>query len=89
MTALITLAEHLEQQLGAGLRERHISQLVDNQELISSELPLQAKYPLFVASLQVMSEQKLGRIGHDSVPVSRPRYVLADVIATWARGRYG
>src|SRR5271169_419756 len=39
--------------------------------------------------LQVMSEQKLGRIGHDAAPVSRPRYVLANVIATWARGRYG
>ena len=32
--------------------------------------------------LQVMSEQKLGCIGHDAAPVSRPRYVLACVIAT-------
>src|ERR1035437_11096018 len=39
--------------------------------------------------LQVMSEQKLWRIGHDDAPVSRLRYVLAAVIATWAFGRYG
>src|ERR1022692_1156331 len=39
--------------------------------------------------LQVMSEQKLWRIGHDDAPVSRPRYVLDDVIVTWAFGRYG
>jgi hypothetical protein len=36
-----------------------------------------------------MSEQKLGRIGHDAALVSRPRYVLADVIVTWAFGKYG
>jgi hypothetical protein len=36
-----------------------------------------------------MSEQKLGRIGHDAALVSRPRYVLANVIATWTCGRYG
>ena len=38
---------------------------------------------------QVMREQKLGRIGHDAAPISRPRNVLPDIIATWARGRYG
>jgi hypothetical protein len=38
---------------------------------------------------QVMGKQKLRRIGHDAAPVSRPKYVFADVIATWACGRYG
>src|ERR1035437_6634841 len=37
--------------------------------------------------LQMLSKQKLGCIGHDAAPVSRPRYVLADVIATWAISR--
>ena len=31
--ALVALAEDLEQQLGAGLRERHVAQLVDDQQL--------------------------------------------------------
>jgi hypothetical protein len=35
----------------------------------------------------VMAEQNLGRIGHDATPVSRSRYVLAEVRATVARGR--
>src|SRR3984893_3187841 len=38
--------------------------------------------------LQLMREQKLGGIGHDAAPVSRLMYVLADVTATWACGRY-
>jgi hypothetical protein len=29
-----------------------------------------------------MSKQKLGCIGHDAAAVSKPRYVLANVIAT-------
>jgi len=34
-----------------------------------------------------MAEQKLGRIGHDVIPVSRSRHVLGDVVATVAFGR--
>ena len=37
--------------------------------------------------LQVMAEQKLGRVGHDVTPVSRSIYVLAEVRATLACGR--
>ncbi len=40
---LIALAEHLKQQLGAGLRQRHEAELVDDQKLVGGELPLQAQ----------------------------------------------
>ena len=56
---------------------------------LPSELVVLAQERRQLERLQVMSEQKLGRIGHDAAPVSRPRYVLADVIATRACGRYG
>ena len=36
---------------------------------------------------EVVGEQQLGGIGHDATPVSRPMYVLAEVVATVARGR--
>src|SRR5215207_6931952 len=39
---LVTLAEDLEQQLGAGLRQRYIAKLVDDQQLVAGELALQA-----------------------------------------------
>ena len=38
----VTLAEDLEQQLGAGLRQRHVSEFVDDQQLVSGVLALQA-----------------------------------------------
>ena len=38
--AFIALAEDLEQQLGAGLRQRHIAELVDDQQLVAGELAL-------------------------------------------------
>lgn len=37
--------------------------------------------------LQVMAEQKLGRVSHDVTPLSRSMYVLAEVRATLACGR--
>ena len=49
---------------------------------LPSELVVLAQERGQLECLQVMSEQKLGRIGHDAAPVSRPKYVLADVIAT-------
>ena len=49
---------------------------------LPSELVVLAQERRQLERLQVMSEQKLGRIGHDAALVSRPRYILADVIAT-------
>ena len=43
--ALVALAEHLEEQLGSGLRKRDEAQLVDDQEL--------ACYKLFLQALQI------------------------------------
>src|SRR5450759_3072285 len=68
-TALISLAEHLEQQLSAGLRERPIAKLVDDQELVSGELPLQAKQPLLVAGLQQFMDESRGGIEADRQPL--------------------
>jgi hypothetical protein len=56
---------------------------------LPGELVVLAQESRQLKRLQVMSEQKLGRIGHDAALVSRPRYVLANVIATWTCGRYG
>src|ERR1039458_7124054 len=56
---------------------------------LPSELVVLAQERRQLERLQVMREQKLGRVGHYAGPVSRPRYVLADVTATWACGRYG
>src|SRR5208337_2544097 len=49
---------------------------------LPSELVVLAQERRQLERLQMMSKQKLGRIGHDDAPVSRPMYVLADVIAT-------
>ena len=35
--AFVALAEHLEQQLGAGLRQRHVAEFVDHQELVGGK----------------------------------------------------
>src|SRR5664280_98372 len=46
---------------------------------LPSELVVLSQARRQLERLQVMGKQKLGRIGHDVAPVSRPRYVLADV----------
>src|ERR1700724_4812903 len=38
--ALVALAEDLEQQLGAGRRQRYITEFIDNQQLVTSQLAL-------------------------------------------------
>jgi len=40
--ALVALGEHLEEQLGAGLGERHVAEFVDDQQLVAGKLALQA-----------------------------------------------
>src|SRR6516162_10020864 len=60
--ALVTLAEDLKQELGASLRQRHIAEFIDNQQLVTDELTLQAQEPLVVAGLdQFMHEGGGGR----------------------------
>ena len=55
--ALVALAEHLEQQFGAGLGERHVAEFVDDQQLVAGELALQAQQPLLVAGLDQLVDQ--------------------------------
>src|SRR5215831_31126 len=49
--ALVTLAEDLEQQLRAGCRQRHIAELVDDQQLVGRQLALEAEQSPLVSGL--------------------------------------
>src|SRR6266446_10883467 len=40
--ALVALAEDLKQQLGAGRRQRYVAEFIDDQQLVTSQLALQA-----------------------------------------------
>ncbi len=40
--ALVALAEHLEEQLGSGLRQRHEAEFVDDEQLIAGNLLLES-----------------------------------------------
>jgi hypothetical protein len=55
--SLIALGEHLEEQFGAGLGERHVAKFVDDQQLVAGDLALQAQQPLLVASLDQFVDQ--------------------------------
>ena len=48
MVGEATLAEDFEQQLGAGLRERHEAEFVDDQKVILCQLLLQAQQAVFM-----------------------------------------
>jgi len=57
--ALVPLAEHLKQQLRPGLRERHIAELVDDEQLDRGKLRLEPQEALLVARLhQLMDEPR-------------------------------
>ena len=45
---LVALGEDLEQQLGGGLRQRDVAELVDDQQILLGELLLQAQQALVV-----------------------------------------
>jgi hypothetical protein len=53
----VTLAEYFKQKLRAGLRERHITQFVDDEQFDGGELRLEFQETPLVARLhQLMSE---------------------------------
>ena len=59
--ALVALAEDLEQQLGAGLGQRHVAELVNDQELGAGKPLLEPEELFFVACLhQLMNERSGG-----------------------------
>ena len=49
-TALVALAEHLEQQFGSRLRERHEAEFVDDQQAEFRQLPLETQQALLIAT---------------------------------------
>ena len=55
--ALIAPTEYLEQQLRPGGRQRHIAQLVDDQQPVGRELLLQAQQPALVPGLDQFVDQ--------------------------------
>ena len=55
--AFIALAEHLEQQLGAGLGQRHEAEFVDDQKLVGGELSLEPQQLLVIARLDELVDQ--------------------------------
>ena len=55
-SALITLGDDLEQQLGTGLRERDEAQFVDDEKIIRGEALLQALEPAVVDRLDQFVE---------------------------------
>ena len=63
----IALAEHLEEQFGADSRERHIAQLVDDQQLDCVEVLLQRAQAAFVARFHEFMHEGGGRRESDAV----------------------
>ena len=55
------MAEHLEQKFGAGLRERHEAELVDDQQLVIGQLLLEAQQALLVPGLHQLVDQSRRR----------------------------
>ena len=70
---LVALAEHLEQQLGAGLGQRHEAEFVDDQKLVGGELLLEPQQLLVIAGLDEFVDQRGGGDEADrEAPSGRP-----------------
>src|SRR5258705_5283559 len=59
--ALVALAEDFEQELGAGRRQRHIAELINDQQLVGRQLALSPEQPLLVPRLNQLVDQGSGR----------------------------
>ena len=55
--ALVALAEHLEEQLGAGLRQGHEAQFIDDEQFVAGDLLLEAEQLFLVAGLDQLADQ--------------------------------
>ena len=55
---LVALGEDLEQQLGPGLRQRHVAEFVHDQEILLGELLLDAQETLVVPGLEQFVHQR-------------------------------
>ena len=56
-STLVTLAEHLEEQLGPGLGQGHEAQFVDDQQLESGQPSLEVEQTPFVPGLDQLVDQ--------------------------------
>ena len=65
---LVALGEDLEQQLGAGLRQRHVAELVHDQEVLFRELLLKTQQALVVPGLEEFVHQRGG--GGEAHPIA-------------------
>jgi hypothetical protein len=54
--SLVALADGFEEQLGAGLRQRHVAQFVDDQQFTSSELLLESAQIFLVVGLDQFAD---------------------------------
>ena len=71
-STLVTLAEHLEEQLGASLGQGHETQFVDDQKLESCEPSLQVEQTPFVPGLdQLVNQSSGGGEAHEQSPLTR------------------
>src|ERR1051325_3079909 len=72
----MALAEDLEQQLRAGLGERHVAQFINDQQLCSSKVLLQSEQAALVArflelmDLELMDEAGSGSKGNRDPPLT-------------------
>src|SRR3954452_13564996 len=64
----MALAEDLEQQLRAGLGERHISQFIDDQQLYGGEVLLQSQQAALVPRLLELMDEACGGGKDDREP---------------------
>ena len=88
---LVALAEDFEQQLGAGLRERHEAEFVDDQKVILCQLLLQAQQAFFIPGLHQFMNQGSGREEADGEPLlagarPRPRAIWVLPVPEFAEG---
>ncbi len=68
----MTLAEDLENQFRAGLRDRHIAEFIDNEELDGGELSLELEQPpLLTRFHQLMNEAGCGEEGDREAALTR------------------
>ena len=66
--AFVALADGLEEQLGAGLRQRHVAQLIDDQQFVGGDLLLEPEQSLFVSGLDQFADQCGGGDEADAMP---------------------
>src|SRR5690554_6943151 len=59
-SSLIALRDQFEQQLGAGLRQGHEAELVDDEKLVTGHLLLEAQQTALIAGLHHLADQRCG-----------------------------